>query len=100
MRRPMHAWPMTSGLFSLNHGYHREHRVHREAHFSVAIRPAILLLALVCAGATIDAQSRAAAKRQPAPPPLAPLEKIVPEMTCPTPLGIGVATRVAYCDVM
>jgi hypothetical protein len=34
------------------------------------------------------------------PPPPAALKKIVPEMVCPTPLGVGVKTKVAFCDVM
>jgi hypothetical protein len=39
--------------------------------------------------------------RKPAPPPPpAALKKEAPEMTCPTPLGVGVKTKVAFCDVM
>jgi hypothetical protein len=34
----------------------------------------------------------------PAPPP-APVT-VAPEMTCPTPLGVGVTSQLAYCDVM
>jgi len=61
--------------------------------------PTIVVALIMCTAPT-EAQRRAATKRQPAPPPLAPLEKIAPEMMCPTPLGVGVTTKVAYCDVM
>ncbi len=62
------------------------------------------LLATVLAACVIGATSVGAAQRRPArkaapPPPPAPPQKIVPDMTCPTPLGIGVATKVAFCDV-
>jgi hypothetical protein len=36
--------------------------------------------------------------RKPTPP--APPIKVVPAVTCPTPLGIGVTTKVSFCDVM
>ena len=26
--------------------------------------------------------------------------KVAPDMTCPNPLGVGVTTKVTYCDVM
>jgi hypothetical protein len=38
--------------------------------------------------------------RKPAPPPLAPLTKAVPDLKCPTPLGVGVVTHLSFCDVM
>jgi len=38
--------------------------------------------------------------RKPAPPPQAAPKKEAPEMTCPTPLGVGVKTKIAFCDVM
>jgi hypothetical protein len=37
--------------------------------------------------------------RKPAPPPAIKPVKVAPEMTCPTPLGVGVKTRVSFCDV-
>jgi hypothetical protein len=37
--------------------------------------------------------------RRPAAPPVA-TQKIVPEMTCPSPLGIGVKTHLSFCEVM
>lgn len=38
--------------------------------------------------------------RKPAPPPPPALKKEAPEMTCPTPLGVGVKSKLAFCDVM
>jgi hypothetical protein len=37
---------------------------------------------------------------KPVAPPPAPLTKIVPDVKCPTPLGIGVTTKLSFCDVM
>jgi hypothetical protein len=45
------------------------------------------------------AQTRPPARKAPAPPPAA-LKKVVPEMTCPTPLGLGVKTKTAFCEVL
>lgn len=44
-------------------------------------------------------QGRTRGRAQP-PAPLAALKQAVPEMVCPTPLGIGVATRIPFCDVL
>ncbi|MGH7484521.1 MAG: hypothetical protein ACREMY_02810, partial [bacterium] len=42
--------------------------------------------------------------RKPAParkaPPAAALKKLVPEMSCPAPLGVGVKTKLSFCEVM
>jgi hypothetical protein len=52
------------------------------------------------AAAAADAQTRKpAAKSAPSPPVAAP-KKEAPEMMCPAPLGIGVSTKVSFCDVM
>ena len=50
--------------------------------------------------AATSAQTRKPPVRTPAPPPLAPPEKVAPDMTCPTPLGIGLKTKQSFCDVM
>ena len=55
----------------------------------------VLLAALAAPG---SAQTRKPARRPAAP--LVPLRKEAAELTCPTPLGIGVKTRLAFCDVM
>jgi len=38
--------------------------------------------------------------RKPAPAPAAATKKVVPEMTCPAPLGVGVKTKLTFCEVM
>jgi hypothetical protein len=44
------------------------------------------------------AQARKPPVRRPAPPPK--LEKVAPAMTCPAPLGVGVSTKLMFCDVL
>ena len=56
-----------------------------------------MALVVVFASPTF-AQTRRPA-RTPAPPPPA-LKTEAPEMNCPTPLGVGVKTKTAFCDVM
>jgi hypothetical protein len=55
----------------------------------------VLLLAV-----PLPAQTRKPAPRKPAAPAVVAPTKITPEMTCPAPLGVGVRTRAAYCEVM
>jgi hypothetical protein len=58
----------------------------------------LVMLTVICAAVVSSAQS---ARR--APPRAAPqsaLTKETPEMKCPTPLGMGVNTGRAFCDVM
>jgi hypothetical protein len=60
----------------------------------------MIAIALVLSVASAAAaQSRRPAAR-PAPPPAAALKKEAPEMMCPAPLGVGVTTKVSFCDVM
>src|SRR5438094_1008942 len=40
------------------------------------------------------------ATRRPAPPPPAPPMNVAPDMTCPAPLGVGVTSKAAFCDVL
>jgi hypothetical protein len=47
----------------------------------------------------VSGQGRKAARKAPPPPP-APPTKVVPEMMCPTPLGVGVTTKLSFCDIM
>ena len=66
------------------------------------MRPIQTLLAvgvLVLLAVPASAQARKPARR-PAPPPLPPPQTVAPEMVCPNPLGIGVTTKRAFCDVM
>lgn len=45
------------------------------------------------------AQTRGAPRRPARPAPVVPV-KVAPEMTCPAPLGVGVKTKQAFCDVL
>jgi hypothetical protein len=47
----------------------------------------------------VHAQTRRSAPR-PVAPPAPVIEKVAPEMICPTPLGTGVRTNQNFCDVM
>ena len=57
-----------------------------------------IVIALLVA-VPLSAQTRKAPARKPAPP-AAELKKVVPELTCPTPLGVGLKTKVSFCEVM
>jgi hypothetical protein len=58
---------------------------------------AVLLLATLAV--PVQAQTRPPARRPAAAPPV-PLKKESVELSCPTPLGVGVKTRLSFCDVM
>jgi hypothetical protein len=57
-----------------------------------------IVIAAAIAGPAL-AQTRRPQQRRPAAPPPAPLKKEAPEMRCPTPLGVGVKTRVSFCEI-
>jgi hypothetical protein len=54
---------------------------------------------VVTLAASASAQTRRPVRKPEPPPPAAP-EKVAPDMTCPTPLGVGLKTKRAFCDVM
>jgi hypothetical protein len=58
-----------------------------------------IVIALLVA-TPLSAQTRKPPARKPALPPAAALKKVVPEMTCPTPLGVGLKTKLSFCEVM
>jgi len=58
---------------------------------------AVLLVACV---APLGAQRRTAPRRGVPPPPAAAPKTADADVTCPTPLGIGILTKVAFCDVL
>ena len=64
-----------------------------------SVLPAVALATAmgVAAAVSLDAQTRRAPARPAAPPKTT---KIAPELTCPSPLGAGAASNIAYCDVM
>jgi hypothetical protein len=57
---------------------------------------AVALLLVVPA----SAQTRRPPAKKPAAPPPAALKKITPDVACPTPLGVGVKTKLSFCEVM
>ena len=46
------------------------------------------------------AQTRRPPAKKPAAAPVIPLEKMAPDVICPALLGIGVRTKLSFCDVM
>jgi hypothetical protein len=57
---------------------------------------------LVCASVMAEAQTKpkpAPQTRKPAPPPVQ-LTTAVPEMKCPSVLGIGISTKREFCDIL
>src|SRR5579871_2948542 len=65
------------------------------------LRGVAALGALVTVAAVVvplAAQSNRRPPRKPAVPPIATKTE-APEMTCPTPLGVGVTTKIAFCEV-
>ena len=61
----------------------------------------VVLAVLLAAPLIAPAQTRRPPVKRPPPPPIPlPPVKIVPEITCPTPLGAGVTSKREYCDVM
>ena len=58
-----------------------------------------IVLFVLCLAIPLSAQTRRPARKAAAPPPPV-LKKEAPEMTCPTPLGVGVTTKISFCDVM
>jgi hypothetical protein len=60
----------------------------------------IALVLLMAPFAAASGQTRKPGRKPVPPSPPAPLTRVVPEIKCPTPLGIGVTTKLAFCDVM
>jgi hypothetical protein len=59
----------------------------------------LIALALVLFMAPASGQTRKPVHKPVVPPP-APLTKVAPDVKCPTPLGVGVTTKLSFCDVM
>ena len=62
-------------------------------------RRAVVTLFLFFCAIAAAAQTRRPARKPAAPPPPV-LKNEAPEMICPTPLGVGVTTKISFCDVM
>jgi hypothetical protein len=57
------------------------------------------LVALAIAVPAFAQVKKPPVRKAPAAPLAAP-KKVVPEMTCPAPLGVGVKTKLSFCEVM
>src|SRR5262245_22935055 len=65
------------------------------------MRLAALALVVAALGAPLSSQPRRPpTQRRPAAPAPSAMKKEPPELTCPTPLGVGVKTKIAFCEVM
>ena len=56
-----------------------------------------VMVAAIAAPALAQARKPA---RKAATPPAAALKKVAPEMSCPAPLGVGVRTRLSFCEIL
>jgi len=63
---------------------------------SAGLPAALIILATLAA----SGQTPKPAPRKTPPPPAVPLKMELADMVCPTPLGIGLKTKVAFCDIM
>ncbi len=57
------------------------------------------LVALAIAVPAFAQAQKPPVRKAPAPPAAAP-KQVAPEMTCPAPLGVGVKTKLSFCEVM
>ena len=71
----------------------------RAPYYTERMRCASACLVALAIAVPAFAQARKPVKK-PAAPPAAATKKGVPDMTCPTPLGIGVKTHISFCEVM
>ena len=56
-------------------------------------------LVVLAIAAPALAQARKPARKA-AAPPAAALTRVAPEMSCPAPLGVGVRTRLSFCEIL
>jgi len=63
------------------------------------MRHVLAFVIIVASASPVVAQARKPV-RKPAPPVAAALKKVAPEMSCPAPLGLGVKTRLSFCEVL
>lgn len=64
------------------------------------MRSAFACLLVVAIAVPAFAQKKPVRKVPPAPAPSAAVKKVAPEVSCPAPLGVGVKTKLAFCEVM
>jgi hypothetical protein len=61
---------------------------------------AFLSVVILSLASVATAQTRRPPARRTAAVPLPPPMTVAPDITCPTPLGVGVTTKRSYCDVL
>jgi hypothetical protein len=61
---------------------------------------ACLVALAIAVPAFAQAKKPVPPRKAPAAAPAAGLKKAAPEMTCPAPLGVGVRTKLSFCEVM
>ncbi len=71
----------------------------RAPYYTDRMRCVSALLVALAIAAPAFSQARKPVRKAPPPPPVVPTT-LVPEVTCPAPLGIGVKTKLAFCEVM
>lgn len=64
------------------------------------MRCALACLVVLAIAMPAAAQARKPVRKAPPAPPAAALKRVAPAMTCPAPLGVGVRTKLAFCEVM
>jgi hypothetical protein len=72
----------------------------RASYYTGRMRCASALLVALAIAAPAFSQARRPVRKAPPPPPPAVPKSIAPDVTCPAPLGIGVRTKLAFCEVM
>jgi hypothetical protein len=64
------------------------------------VRRVITVGLVVLMGAPLLGQTRKPPARKPAPAPAQTTKKVAPDTICPAPLGVGVKSHEAFCEVM
>src|SRR5258707_4722015 len=59
-----------------------------------------LVIVVVAIAHPAFAQTRKPPAKKPAPAPVIAPKTIAPDVTCPTPLGVGVKTQITFCEVL
>jgi hypothetical protein len=64
------------------------------------MRHVLAFVMVTVAASPAFAQARQPVRKAPPAAPAAAAKNVAPEMTCPAPLGVGVRTRLSFCEVM
>src|SRR5262245_3425818 len=60
----------------------------------------LVMVFAVAVAVPLAAQTRKPPPRKPTPPPPSATKKGAAEITCPAPLGVGVKTKLSFCEVL